>query len=90
MDGGTALSRFEGFSAAWALQVVAPLLKHQPQLLHQLAKHQLLQRVQRQPLLKHQLQLQTTLAKQVAVHILSKQVTPCTQSLVVMGWMFTN
>lgn len=26
VDGGTALSRFEGFSAAWALQVVAPLL----------------------------------------------------------------
>ena len=59
--------------------------EHQPQPLHQLAKHQLLQRVQRQPLLKHQLQLQTTLAKQVAVHILSKPVTPCTQSLVVMG-----
>lgn len=26
MDAGTALSRFDGFSAAWALQVVAPLL----------------------------------------------------------------
>ncbi|AWT14922.1 DUF3526 domain-containing protein [Stenotrophomonas maltophilia] len=26
VDAGTALSRFEGFSAAWALQVVAPLL----------------------------------------------------------------